>query len=275
MASRLQSARGSPRSAKWYDETLAAFIAETGLDSIAAVDGNLLRGFVIAMQERGLAAYTVKGRFVAVRTFVRWAASEGYEVEASALAVRAPKVPQLEVRTYSGAELDACLSAASRPWHRMALLILAGTGMRVAELCALDVEDFEDADEMAFLKVRRGKGAKFRRAPVSERLRRDLVRYISRDRLPAEHSALLVRDDAERVTLNAAKQLFRRVGVRAGVALSAHRIRHTFATEYLRNGGDIERLRKILGHTTYEMVMRYVHLRKEDLYEGFNERALY
>jgi site-specific recombinase XerD len=42
---------------------------------------------------------------------------------------------------------------------------------------------------------------------------------------------------------------------------------------YLRNGGDIERLRKILGHTTYAMVMRYVHLDDSDLYVDFDARA--
>ena len=49
--------------------------------------------------------------------------------------------------------------------------------------------------------------------------------------------------------------------------------RHTFATEYLRRGGEIERLRRILGHTTYVMVMRYVHLDKGDLYRDFESCA--
>jgi integrase len=47
----------------------------------------------------------------------------------------------------------------------------------------------------------------------------------------------------------------------------------TFATEYLRRGGEMERLRRILGHTTYVMVMRYVHLDKGDLGKDFDERS--
>ena len=50
-------------------------------------------------------------------------------------------------------------------------------------------------------------------------------------------------------------------------------MRHTYATEYLRQGGEIERLRRILGHTTYVMVMRYVHLDKGDLGKDFDERS--
>jgi integrase/recombinase XerD len=53
----------------------------------------------------------------------------------------------------------------------------------------------------------------------------------------------------------------------------AHKLRHTFATEYLRNGGDIERLRRLLGHTTYLMVMGYVHLDKGDLARDINTRS--
>ena len=68
-------------------------------------------------------------------------------------------------------------------------------------------------------------------------------------------------------------ETFRRLRARTGMAVRAHKLRHTLATEYLRNCGDIERLRRILGHTTYVMVMRYVHLDKSDLYRDFNSRS--
>ena len=53
----------------------------------------------------------------------------------------------------------------------------------------------------------------------------------------------------------------------------AHKFRHTFATEYLRKGGDIEHLRRILGHSSYVMVMRYLHLDKGDLGKDFDLRS--
>jgi len=67
--------------------------------------------------------------------------------------------------------------------------------------------------------------------------------------------------------------MLHRLGKRVGFRVHAHKFRHTFATTYLRTGGDIERLRKILGHSTYAMVMRYVHLDASDLHVDFDERT--
>lgn len=71
--------------------------------------------------------------------------------------------------------------------------------MRVSELCGLIVEDFEDDGEATFLKVRRGKGAKFRRVPVSRQLRRELLRYLNRQRPDTAVPNLLVLRDGRPV----------------------------------------------------------------------------
>jgi len=67
--------------------------------------------------------------------------------------------------------------------------------------------------------------------------------------------------------------LLRRIKLRVGFKVHAHKFRHTFATEYLRREGDIERLRRILGHSSYVMVMRYLHLDKGDLGKDFDLRS--
>ena len=62
------------------------------------------------------------------------------------------------------------------------------------------------------------------------------------------------------LTINSAKLMFARLGRISGVSrLHAHLCRHTFAINYLLNGGDIFSLREILGHTTFKMVNHYLH----------------
>ena len=123
------------------------------------------------------------------------------------------------------------------------------------------------------LKVRKGKRAKFRRVPVSSRLRRELDRYLNRFRPEADNDRLLITGGGEPVRMMTIEYLLRRIKLRVGFKVHAHKFRHTFATEYLRQGGEIERLRRILGHTSYVMVMRYLHLDKGDLGRDFDLRA--
>lgn len=120
--------------------------------------------------------------------------------------------------------------------------------MRVSELCALIVEDLEDDSEARFLKVRRRKGAKFRRVPVSRQLRRELLRYLNWHRPETAAPNLLVLRDGRPVRVETVTDLFRRAQARLGFKVQAHLFRHTFATEYLCRGGEIERLRRIVGH---------------------------
>jgi site-specific recombinase XerD len=257
----------------WYRATMRLVLAAMAVRDLEEIDPTIVRRYLISAQDRGLAANSVRGHFGVMRSFLNWCDREGYPVNPASLRLQPPSVPELEIATYTPAQVEAAREAARSEWGQLAVQILVATGMRVSELCALELTDFEDDPEMPFLKIRRGKGAKFRRVPVSHKLRKEIVRYVNRHRPETRATALIVLADGRAVPLSATKQLFRRIAVRVGFPIAAHKLRHTFATEYLRSGGDIERLRRILGHSTYQMVMRYVHLDKGDMYAGFNERT--
>jgi site-specific recombinase XerD len=249
------------------------FLASGGPAILPELTAFEFKRFLAELQGRGLSPNTVHGFFEVMKAFGNWALREGWEVEAALLRVRAPKVPVKEMETYSEAQLETILAAAPEGWPRMAVLTLLGTGMRLSELCSLTLQDIEDDGEASFLKIQRGKGAKFRRVPVSRRLRKELVRYLNRVRPDAESTQLLDRRDGKPIRVETITELFQRIRKQSGFPVHAHKFRHTFATEYLRQGGDIERLRRILGHTSYVMVMRYVHLDKTDLYRDFDLRS--
>jgi len=264
----------SEQTIKWYQQKMDWYLEHEGgpatLDGLTSAELKRLLGVLI---DRGLAPNTVHGFFEVVRAFANWALREGFAVDPAVIRIRPPKVPITELETYTEGQQETMVAAAAPGWPRLAVQILLGTGMRVGELADLDLDDYESDGDVGFLKVRRGKGAKFRRVPLSSRLRREIDRYLNRFRQDVETNRLLVKGNGQPVRMMTVEYLLMRIQERVGFKVHAHKFRHTFATEYLRKGGDIERLRRILGHSSYVMVMRYLHLDKGDLGKDFDLRS--
>jgi len=107
-----------------------------------------------------------------------------------------------------------------------------------------------------------GKGSKERIVPIGEYVKATLWDYINKIRpMPkAGCDRLFLSRDGKPVSANTIKLIFSRLAKASGVSrLHAHLCRHTFAINYLLNGGDISSLREILGHSTLEMVNHYLH----------------
>ena len=192
----LKVLRRSPRTLRWYSQKMRWYLEEgAGVQTLEGFTASELKRYLASLQDRGLAENSVKHAHTVAKAFANWAAREGHPVDQALLRVRAPKVAEAELKTFSAAEQQIVLRTAAAGWPRMALQILLGTGMRVGELCALVLEDVEEDDDASFLKVRRGKGAKFRRVPISRHLQRELARYLNRVRPACRNESLLVLPD--------------------------------------------------------------------------------
>jgi len=111
-----------------------------------------------------------------------------------------------------------------------------------------------------------GKGSKQRRVPISEATSQAIAAYLATRPNATITTPLFLSDRGARMSRNGLLQLFERLGERAGVAgVHPHRMRHTFAINYLRNGGDSYTLQAILGHSTLDMVKRYLNIAERDL----------
>ena len=139
--------------------------------------------------------------------------------------------------------------------HAVALLILDG-GYRISEVLGLLFEHC-DFDNLV-LKVR-GKGNKHRLVPLSQEMRRVLYRYATKNSGPGRflfgtrNNTLVRVRNSERDF----KALGQRLGI-TGVRFSPHTLRHTFAVQYLRAGGNLFYLSKILGHTSVTTTQKYL-----------------
>lgn len=135
--------------------------------------------------------------------------------------------------------------------------LMLDSGLRMHEVVSLELSLLKLGEGYAIVN---GKGNKQRVVPLGLHTRKVLLRYLNRRPSCAPCDYVFLKSDLQRVTDNTVKQIFRKLKKRVDIPrIKAHLLRHTFATRYLENGGDIYALQQILGHTTLEMVKKYIH----------------
>lgn len=219
-----------------------------------------LKEAVLRMREKGLKATGCNSAIRAINAYLKWSGSSGRIAQL--------KEPQLILPTLSAVEIGRLVKwKPAGFFHRrlhLLVLFLLDTGCRITEALTVRVDDI-DMDNL--LVTLDGKGRKQRVVPFSFELRRSLHRY-ARD-FNRKPTALLFASRNEtqlgrRVVLRDVKLLCGRLGFRPP-ARTLHAFRHTFAVNYLRRGGSVFHLQKVLGHSTLEMTRRYANLSTDDL----------
>ena len=211
-----------------------------------------------------MSAANVQNHVRVLRAFSSWLHREGYTENNVLARLKVPSAPRKILETLSDEEIKQLFAGADQ--NTMAgcrnaamLLLFLDTGLRLSELLNLHTDDVHIKDQ--WLKVM-GKGQKERGVPFGSRSAKLLQRYLFYFRPePVWEDRLFLCIDGSLMTDNTIKLIFARMASRAGVArLHIHLLRHTFATRYLKNGGDVFTLQRILGHSTLEMTRRYVDM---------------
>jgi integrase/recombinase XerD len=178
-----------------------------------------------------------------------------------------PRVPEKAMWAPSAEECGAMLRVPDRRTVRglrdiVILLLLIDTGLRVSALRGIRITDVDLRDRR--IRVIE-KGQRERVVPFGFQALHWLRRYVVAARLTDEDLLLPGRDgrpiSRKRID-EIIKFCARKAGIRRG-KVSAHDLRRAFAREFLRNGGDLESLRQLLGHSSYAMVRRYAELATE------------
>lgn len=177
-----------------------------------------------------------------------------------------PKTDEQILETFTPEQLAAMLAVtADQPFpvrDKAMLAVLIDTGIRASELCSLTLDSVWLDQDDSYIRVR-GKGRKERELSMGRASRMALRRYITRYRRPAskaEQHVFLGRRGRP-LTVSGLEQIITQLGERAhikGVRCSPHTLRHTFAVQYLLNGGDLYKLSRLMGHTSVKITERYV-----------------
>jgi site-specific recombinase XerD len=242
-----------------YERTLNKFIKHVGDSPINSISKTQVEAFLAAQP---FSTKTILNYHIGLSALWTWAYSEGYVDRHILRQVNKPKPQKIAVEPFTDVEIRALLSSVRRNTDRdrAMILILLDTGVRASEFCGLELEDIDLANHR--LRVL-GKGNKERIVPFSPRTGSAIFKYLS--------SVDPVKPFP--FTRTSLAHLTQQIGKRAGVPdTHPHRFRHTFAINYLRNGGDPYTLQEILGHSTLDMVKTYLRIAQVDI-ETVHKRA--
>jgi integrase/recombinase XerC len=252
----------------------------------ADVDRLALRGFLGWCRRGGRSRRSVARKLSAVRTFFRFLHQEDRIPVNPTRAVRAPRIERRlpghlttgDVQTvFRAAEVRAADNTLTGARDLLILEILYGSGLRLSELYAMDLEDLDRDRQLVRV---RGKGNKERIVPVSGAAVRALDRYEPRrsevlggvDPSP-DRAALLLNARGRRLSRRSIQESVRRCFQAASGAsgLSAHALRHSFASHLLERGADLMAVKELLGHVSLATTQIYTHTTKERLLRVYRE----
>jgi integrase/recombinase XerC len=282
----------SPHTVKAYARDLAEleeFVGDylgRGDWAWSEVDRLTVRGFLGWCRRRGLSRRSAARKLSAARVFFRFLHQEESIPTNPTRAVRAPKVDRrlpghlssADVASVFEVALDRAAENTLQGTRDLVVLeLLYGSGLRLSELHALNLAA---VDRRAALVRVMGKGRKERIVPVTRSALAALDRYEPRReevlagaKAPRDAAAVLVNARGGRLSRRSIQEAVHRcLDAAAGArGLSAHALRHSFATHLLENGADLLAVKELLGHVSLSTTQIYTHTTKERLLRVYRD----
>jgi len=233
-----------------------------------------LRRYTEEMLERGLSRSTIRVRMRSIRVFANFLEREGLVDVSPMTRVEIPRVPQSLPQVLSTREIQKLLRAAKTgTWYgtrnHAILATFLDTGLRLSELIHLNASDVDLRSLV--IHVRNGKGSKDRQTFIGRTLARSLRRWAEVRPYGNSADAYFSTRDGERLDKRNVARIIERITARAGLGdrrIHPHLLRHTFATHFIKNGGDPFSLQRLLGHSDIKTTLIYVNLAGADLEEA-------
>jgi site-specific recombinase XerD len=218
-----------------------------------------VRSYLAHLTTRGLSQRTIARRAASIRRYAGWLLRTQRVAVDPTAGVSAPRGTARLPRVLRADELHQILEDPARPAadplvdqrDRLVVELLYGSGLRVAELCGLDVDDWDDRAGVVTVL---GKGSVERRVPVTDPTADLLSDWVAVGR----------RAWAERFPGDA-RDVRRVLDRRSPVPTHPHALRHTFATHLLDGGADLRVVQELLGHADVSTTQIYTHVSRERL----------
>lgn len=290
-----------------YDHYLKRFLTHSKLKKAEDISDEVVRQYRLWLNrlEPMISKKTQNYHLVALRAFLKYLSKRDIS-SLSAERIDLVKVPERDLDLITEDELERLLEAPTTPpdsglkslRDKAILELLFSTGLRVSELCSLDIDSINlKRDEFSI----RGKGGKIRVVFLSSTAKESLEKYI--DAREDMDEALFVRinnrrvgkqipsDDKEsqsseesvakkngsRLTPRSIERIIKHYAIKAGISkkVTPHVIRHCFATDLLSAGADIRSVQSLLGHSNISTTQIYTHITDKqlgDVHKAFHDK---
>lgn len=276
----------SPRTTRNYGHALAEFRkSATAFPGWLDCDAEIFRDALFKMMKRDAARSTIRLHFSALRSFYKFLTLRHGLVKNPLLEVQLPKREKKLPVVLTIAQIEQLLEAPFKispgkqapkwqPARDAAILeLFYSTGVRLSELAALDVADYDAVGEC--IRVR-GKGGKERLCPFGSHADKAIQRY--RYEAKVHEGALFISKLRKRLSTRSLWTVIRKYTEAAGLPInvSPHKLRHSFATHLLDNGADLRSVQELLGHASLSTTQIYTHVtveRMKKVYDAAHPRA--
>lgn len=255
-------------SVRWYKDKLRPFLAfleGVGITAAKDISPTHIRAYLEHLRTEGQCSGTIYRAYTGLGTFFGFLLKEDFIKSNPIALVEKPKRTKRLIQALSMEQIRALLAqfdGNNFPHLRTRTLtiLLLDTGLRISEGLGIKKDDVNlQGNTIRVL----GKGGKERDVPFGTTAKQAIMQYLMRiGDIPGQELLFLNRfgGGVNRRTIQRQLQLYARKAGIKGVRPSPHTLRHTFATQYILNGGDAFSLQRILGHSTLDMVRVYVDM---------------
>jgi len=274
-----RASNSSPKTLEWHRQaqlSLRRFLNQRGYSTNTEdLHIDTVREWITHRQDGGYAQKTVATQTRAIKAFTHWLAEEEWLPKDPLARLKVPRVDIQAKPRFTPEEVEALLRTCDRKALTGArdiaiMVLLFSTAVRAEELCGLRVEDIDW--KQGTILVRRGKGGKFRTVPLGVLADKAVDKYLEHPQRKKRRSDyVFLNDEGEPLSYYALRHLLKRRGEKAGVHCNPHKWRHTAAVQYLRNGGRLEHLKALLGHTDFAVTLHYAQVAGVDLTQAHDK----
>ncbi len=275
----------SDNSIRGYVTDLESFLKH--MEKLGIVEFNQLeiehiRSWLANLQSTGIARATLTRRIVSIRAFTNWAAANGWLTSDLGANLAIPKPHKVLPEVLNLDEAAAVIKSlevrvAEEPtalnFRDLAILeVLYGSGIRVSELCGLDISDIDNSRNT--LNVI-GKGSKQRVVPLGIPAMNALSNYLKNGRgefaNQLSQAAVFLGSRGKRIDQRTVRQVVYEAMKAVGATMGPHGLRHSAATHLLEGGADLRTVQEILGHASLATTQIYTHVSPERLKSAYKQ----